>query len=132
MSYNSSQEDRDDCFQEVLRVLIEEDYKRLKQIRSHDEKAFRAYLGVLTKRRTLNFVRGIKESYSLPDEILNIIPDSNTLPDVEILRHQIIDIINQKLTDQERLVMFYILEGLTLEEISELMDLKLGTVFIFR
>lgn len=129
MSNHFSQEDRDDCFEEILRSLIEDNYRRLKQFRSKEKKAFCAWLGVLTKRGTLNFIRGIRESYPLPDEFLSIIPDSSDPPDRETLRSQIMDIINRKLNDQERLVIFYILEGLTLEEIAELMGLKLGTVF---
>lgn len=129
MGNHFSQEDRDDCYEEILKVLIERDYKRLKQIRYMDKKAFCSWLGILTKRRTLNFIRGIRESYPLPDEFLSIMPDSSDPPDQEALRSQIMDIINWKLNDQERLVMFYILEGLTLEEIAKLMGFKLGTVF---
>lgn len=129
MYHHFSQEDRDDCYEEILEALIEDDCKRLKQIRCMNQRAFRSFIGTLTKRRTLNFIRGMKESYPLPDEFLSIMPDSSDPPDRETFRSQIMDMINRKLNDQERLVIFYILEGLTLEEIAELMGLKLGTVF---
>lgn len=130
---NFSQEDRDDCFQEILRVLIEDDYKRLRQIHSLNDRSFRAYIGVLSTRRTFNFRRDRnrdkKKECLVPDYILNLIPDSSKHPDKEILLARIIDIIKHKLSAQEGLVVFYSWEGLTLEEISELMDIKPCTVF---
>ena len=129
MNYRISQENLEDCFQEILRVLLEDDCRRLKEVRALEERAFCSWLSAVATRRTFNFFRDIKESFQMPNEIICLIPDSSLSPDMEAFRIQLIEVIRKKLDPQEALVLQYFLDGLTLDEIAKLMDLGLTSVY---
>lgn len=132
LSYHAQQEDKEDCFQEIIKLLLEDHCRRLKQVRSTDERTFRSWLGMVSNRNAMNFsMRKMKVSSPspMPDEILDIMPDHTIAMDQEILRGEITSFINKKLSEQERLVMLFFLEGLTLKEIAEYMDIAIGKVF---
>ena len=130
LSYHAQQEDKEDCFQEIIKLLLEDHCRRLKQVHSADERTFRSWLGVVANRNAMNFsVRKMKGSSPMPEDILDIIPDHTLAVDQEILRGEITNLINKSLSEQERLVMLFFLEGLTLKEIAEHMDLAIGKVF---
>lgn len=129
MNYRVSQENLDDCFQEILRILLEDDCRRLKKVRALEEKTFRSWLSAAATRRTFNFFRDIKESFQLPEEIMCLIPATSSSPEMEAFRIQLMEVIRKKLDFQEGLVLQYFLDGLTLAEIAERMDL--GTTSIY-
>ncbi len=128
LGYHTSPEEQDDCFQEVIIRLLENNCKRLKNINSYEDKAFRSYLGVMTYRCTLNYFRGTKESIPLPEEMLCLIADPSSSPDQEAFRKQLIDIIASKLNPRETLVILYFLDGLTLAEVAQFMKISITTV----
>jgi len=121
-----SPETKDDIFQEVIALLLDNNGRRLKMIRHTEEKPFRSYLWMVTTRCTLNFFRGEKELLPFDNiEILDISP----APDIKVFRRQLEEIITQKLDLKERLVILFILEGLILEEIAANMDISVATVY---
>lgn len=129
LNNRASKEEREDCFQEILRALIEDDYRRLKQIHTFEEKSFRSWLGSVANRLTLNHIRGKMKAFPCPEEVLELLPDPSAPPDTDALKGQIMGLIEDKLPEMERLVVLFFLDGLTLEEISHIMDVKLRRVF---
>lgn len=129
LNVNASKEDKEDCFQEILKAFIEDDYRRLKQIHSLNERSFCSWLGSVANRQTLNKLRGKTKTFFLPEEILDFLPDPSALPDTEALRGQIMDFIQDKLPEEERLVIMLSLNRLTLKEISQIMGLRVRQVF---
>ncbi|MBN2372495.1 sigma-70 family RNA polymerase sigma factor [bacterium] len=129
MGYTAYQEDKDECFEEIIKAMIEDDYRRLKQVRSHEEKVFRSWLGSVTTRRAINFIRVKKEINSLPEEMFELIPDKGAVPDMTVFLSQIIDYIEGQLNPKEGLVLSYLLEGLNLEEIAKIMGYGITTIY---
>lgn len=129
MGYTAYQEDKDECFEEIIKALIEDNYRRLRQVRSHEEKVFRSWLGSVTTRRAINFIRVKKEINSLPEEMFELIPDRGAGPDMAVFLSQIIDCIEEKLDAKEGLVLSYLLEGLNLEEIAEIMGYGVTSIY---
>lgn len=123
-----SPETKDDLFQEVIALLLDNNGRRLKMIRHTEVKAFRSWLWMVTTRCTLNFFRGEKEKELLPIDNIEIL-DIAPAPDIEVFRRQLEEIITQKLDLKERLVILFILEGLILDEIAANMDISLATVY---
>lgn len=123
-----SLETKEDIFQEVIALLLENNGRRLKMIRHTEEKAFRSWLWMVTTRCTLNFFRGVKGKELLPIDNIEIL-DISPAPDMEAFRRQLGEIITQKLDIKERLVIHYILEGLILDEIAANMDISVATVY---
>lgn len=127
--HNVSQETREDIFQEVIALLLDNNGKKLKMVNHKEEKPFRSYLWMVTHRHTHNFFRGKKkkkERELLPIDNIEIL-DISPVPDTEVFRRQLEKIIAQKLDLKERLVVLYFLEGLILAEIAANMDISLAT-----
>jgi len=122
---------REEIFQEVIILLLDDNCRRLREIRNPLEKVFISWLWMVTIRHTLNFIRGErargdKEWLSSDHiEVLNISPPQ----DKETFRRQLENIVIERLDPREQLVILLTLEGLTLEEIAGHMDISLTAAF---
>lgn len=125
---DAHQEDLEECFQEIISALLEDNYRRLKEIRSNDEKSFRCWLGTIAYRRAINFSHKKKKRHFVSEEVLKWIPAKSIKPDMETFRRQLLEFINEKLDDNERLVILYILDGLILKKIAENMDFSIASI----
>lgn len=126
--YNSTPSDREDCFQEILRLLLEDKCRRLRKVCYFEEKIFCSYLYTVAKNLIINFFNRRKLLLQLPEETMNIIVSKDDPPDTETFRKQLKDLIKRLEDRKMRLVLLYFLDGMTLCEISELMNIPISTL----
>ncbi|MGA1865100.1 MAG: RNA polymerase sigma factor [bacterium] len=122
------QEDLEECFQEIISVFLEDNCRRLKEVRTTDEKTFRSWLGMVSHRRAINFSNRKNRIHFVSEEVLKWIPDKSINPDKEAFLRQIKGFFDENLDDREKLVTSYILDGLSLKKIAANMDLSISTV----
>jgi len=125
--YQALQDEREDIFQVVMTALLAHNRKGLKSIQSCEEQSFRSWLRTVTIRRTLNFFRGVRPLL-FPDNIDALADEISPSIKEDDLYRQLEEII-QKLDSQESLVMLYILDGLTLQEIAGIMGISIASVY---
>lgn len=125
---DAHQEDLEECFQEIISVLLEDNCRRLKEIRTTDEKTFRSWLGMVVHRRAINFSNRKNRIHFVSEEVLKWIPDKSINPDMEAFRRQLMGFFDEKLDDKEKLVIFYILDGLSLKKIAANMDFSISGI----
>jgi len=143
--YAYAQEDRDNCFLHILIRLKEDEYRRLKLVRNHNEGAFRNFLKTLSKNFTRNYIRDYldkgkrQEILYMDHDILEKIHDSiyerPLSPDDEVFQRELREIINrflEILPERERLLIHYFLEGLTWQEIGHIMEFEPEKIYPFK
>ncbi len=122
------QAELDDCYQEIVKLLLNNNCKILKEIRAIDKRSFCSWLGVVATRRSHNFFRGINELSLLPDDISEIIYNPSQSLDAKVLMKEIKGMIKEKINKREQIVMFHLLDGFTLKDISQLMGVSITNV----
>ncbi|MBN2373427.1 sigma-70 family RNA polymerase sigma factor [bacterium] len=119
----------DDIFNRIIVALLDRNCRRLKNFRGENERSFGAYLREICFHITVDFLREQKDFVELEQIQYRICDDdkSERFDDKEL--KDIIEILRDKLPERHKLLFTLIYkEGLDLDEIADMMDLKLNAL----
>ena len=138
-SHSIKEEDAKDLYHHILVSLLENDYKKLKQYQGINECSFATWLGVVSVRMTINFIKkeGRKDKSFLPmDKRLQAIGDdgnfSGQVGNKEMF-DQIRKIVVEDLKPREQLFLRLFFEkGLAFEEVARLIDMTPNSAYVLK
>ncbi|MGA1841770.1 MAG: RNA polymerase sigma factor [bacterium] len=128
-SYSFQEDEVDDIFHNVFLALLDEDCKRLKKFRGHDEYSFLAYLRVISFNKAIDYLRKQKTFIEL-EKIQHRTSDQNNI-DGSNYRDlkDIILMIKEDLPERHNYLFKLIYEeGFVFSEIAEIMNIKINAV----
>jgi RNA polymerase sigma-70 factor (ECF subfamily) len=125
----------DELFQEIFLSLVDDNFKKLKSFQSRNGCSFATWLRQIVVNKTIDFIRSRKDYVSIDDSQSfddgSIVDESLTVPEGVFSREKfslLQDCIERLGTEERFFLEMYINQGLSLDELKELLKVSRGTI----
>jgi RNA polymerase sigma factor (sigma-70 family) len=129
--YPASPEEIEDNCQQIILLLIDDDYRRLCSYDS-DKSSFQTWLTIVVRHHISNYIQRQKKMSSIddlsPDSLISQPSQEATLI-LESERQILQEVINQLSQREQELLEFFFKERLTVEEVAIRMGMKVNSVY---
>lgn len=129
--YRAKPEEIEDNCQQIILLLIDDDYRRLCSYDS-DKSSFQTWLKTVVRNHINNYIQRQKKMWSLddlsPDSLVSQ-PCQDEMLILESEKQILREVINQLTSREQELLEFFFKERLTVEEVAIRMGMKVNSVY---